>query len=73
MKLPTTLEEPLEGSGRPTAHKEYVASMEALTGEIPPEHPWRYRKLTDFYLNCIQHSDKVRSPLALPIRRQLRR
>ena len=61
VKVPSTLREPLDAPGRPEAHSNFVEGMSALCGDIPVEEgeEWRWKKLLNFYHNCIRHSDRV--------------
>ena len=43
--------------GRPSAHKEYQLSRATLVGQFPSEDD-RWKRLQDYYLNCIADSDR---------------
>ena len=58
IKLPRSRHEPFEKHGRPAAHMEYQLARAALVGQFPDEDP-RWRRLINYYLNCIQHTDLV--------------
>ena len=44
-------------SGRPAAHRDYLASHDALVGNIANED-WRWRKRHNYYLNCLRDVDR---------------
>jgi arylsulfatase A-like enzyme len=54
--LPASRHQPFEERGRPAAHREYQYARAALVGQFPDED-WRWRKLQDYYLNCIRDCD----------------
>jgi len=58
IKLPNSRHEPFDMLGRPAAHKEFQLSRGALVGQFPNEDT-RWRRLLNYYLNCIQHTDIV--------------
>jgi len=56
--LPVTRNEPMDMPGRPPAHGEYQAARAALVGGFPNEDR-RWRRLLNYYFNCIKHADEV--------------
>ncbi len=54
--LPESRKEPFDKPGRPAAHGEYQKARAALVGQFPNEDP-RWRRLLNYYYNCIQHTD----------------
>jgi arylsulfatase len=54
--LPTSLGQPFDAPGRPKAHGEYQRAWDYLLGQVPME-PERWRRLNDFYLNCLRAVD----------------
>jgi len=56
VKIPLSRKEPLSAVGRPSAHKEYVYSNETMVGYVPNEDE-RYKKLNNYYLNCLRDVD----------------
>ncbi len=57
VKLPVSRNQSLQESGRPTAHQDYVQSCGALVGIVPNEDA-RWRRLNNYYLNCIRDADR---------------
>jgi arylsulfatase len=51
-----TFRQPLDAPGRPRAHAEFVKLWDQVLGRIPPEEE-RWRRFTDYYLNCIRAVD----------------
>ena len=56
MPLPVSRSQPLSAPGRPAAHEDYILSRAGLVGRVPNEDA-RWRRLNDYYLNCIQEAD----------------
>lgn len=56
-KLPANHEQALDAPGRPTAHRDFLRSHDALVGEIPNEEP-RWRRRHNYYLNCLRDVDR---------------
>jgi arylsulfatase len=61
-ELPATYEQPLDETGRPAAHAEYLRSHDALVGRIANEE-WRWRARHNYYLNCLRDADRNIVPL----------
>lgn len=55
--LPENRHQSLDEPGRPAAHKEYLASRAVMEGQFPDEDR-RWRKLLDYYFNCIRDNDR---------------
>ena len=56
-KLPASYAQPLDAPGRPSAHRDFLRSHDALIGEIPNEVP-RWRRRHNYYLNCVRDADR---------------
>ncbi len=57
LKLPASRNQPVSGPGRPAAHEDFVVARSGLVGRVPNEDP-RWRRLNNYYLNCIQDADQ---------------
>ena len=57
VNLPESRNQPVNAPGRPPAHEDYIVSRSALVGRVPNEDA-RWRKLNNYYLNCIQDVDR---------------
>ena len=57
MQLPVSRNQPVIGPGRPPAHEDYAVARSGLVGRVPSEDD-RWRRLNDYYLNCIQDADR---------------
>ncbi|MDJ0950693.1 MAG: sulfatase-like hydrolase/transferase [Alphaproteobacteria bacterium] len=55
--LPLSRNQALDAPGRPRAHADYRGSRAALVGAVPNEDA-RWRRLNDYYLNCIADADR---------------
>lgn len=55
--LPENRHQPLNEPGRPAAHKEYLDARAVMEGQFPDEDR-RWRKLLDYYFNCIRDNDQ---------------
>ncbi len=58
VRLPASRREPFDKTGRPAAHKAYQLARAALVGSFPNEDG-RWRRLLNYYHNCILHADRV--------------
>jgi arylsulfatase len=56
-KLPASHFQPLDAPGRPSAHRDFLLSHDALVGAIPNEEP-RWRRRHNYYLNCLRDADR---------------
>ena len=57
MELPESRNHSTSEAGRPPAHEDYAVSRAALVGRVPNEDD-RWRRLNNYYLNCIQDVDR---------------
>jgi arylsulfatase A-like enzyme len=57
-ELPTSFSQPIDAPGRPAAHTDFSISDSALTGPIPVDEQWRWRKRHNFYLNALRDVDR---------------
>lgn len=55
--LPESCHQPFDEPGRPPAHGEYQRARAAMVGQFPDEDR-RWRKLQDYYFNCIRDCDR---------------
>ncbi len=55
--LPDSRHQPFDETGRPAAHGEYQRARAAMVGQFPDEDR-RWRKLQDYYFNCIRDCDR---------------
>jgi arylsulfatase len=55
--LPATHAQALDAPGRPSAHRDFLSSHDALVGAIPNEEP-RWRRRHNYYLNCLRDVDR---------------
>ena len=56
-QMPRSHNQPIDAAGRPSAHREFLRSHDAFTGEIPDETP-RWRRRHNYYLNCLRDVDR---------------
>jgi arylsulfatase len=56
-KLPASHKQALDAPGRPSAHKDFLLSHDALVGAIPNEEA-RWRRRHNYYLNCVRDVDR---------------
>lgn len=56
-ELPANHAQPLEAPGRPSAHRDFLLSHDALIGAIPNEEA-RWRRRHNYYLNCLRDVDR---------------
>ena len=57
VELPQSRNQSWEGKHRPPAHHDYQKARSALVGQFPSEDD-RWRRLLNYYLNCIQDADR---------------
>lgn len=55
--LPANRHQALDEPGRPAAHQEYLNARAIIEGQFPNEDR-RWRKLLDYYFNCIRDNDQ---------------
>lgn len=56
--LPASFSQAVNAPGRPAAHTDYSIGNDVMTGPIPVDQPWRWRKRHNFYLNCLLDVDR---------------
>ena len=56
LELPVSRNQPTSDPGRPAAHEDFAGARAGLVGRVPNEDD-RWRRLNDYYLNCIQDVD----------------
>jgi len=57
VELPESRKQPWDAKNRPRAHFNYQKARTGLVGQFPNEDG-RWRRLLNYYLNCIQHVDR---------------
>ncbi len=57
-ELPTSFSQPVDAPGRPAAHTDHTLGNDAMTGPIPVDEEWRWRKRHNFYLNALRDVDR---------------
>jgi arylsulfatase len=57
-ELPESFAQALDAPGRPAAHIDHTKGNDAMTGPIPVEDTWRWRKRHNFYLNALRDVDR---------------
>ncbi|KAF0101779.1 MAG: sulfatase [bacterium] len=56
--LPASFSQPVDAPGRPAAHTDFSIGNDVMTGPLPVNEPWRWRKRHNFYLNCLRDVDR---------------
>ncbi|QQE67517.1 twin-arginine translocation pathway signal protein (plasmid) [Leptolyngbya sp. BL0902] len=56
--LPESFSQPLDAPGRPAAHTDHTIGNNVMTGPIPVNETWRWRKRHNFYLNALRDVDR---------------
>ena len=56
LKLPQSRSQPLTAPGRPPAHEDFAQARAGLVGRVPNDDG-RWRRLNDYYLNCMRAVD----------------
>ncbi|MBB4370757.1 arylsulfatase [Bradyrhizobium sp. cir1] len=56
VSLPKNIKEPMDATGRPKAHGEFLKIWDYVLGHIPPEEE-RWRRFHDYYVNCTRSVD----------------
>ncbi|KAI9002907.1 sulfatase [Hyaloraphidium curvatum] len=56
--LPKSFSQPIDSPGRPHAHFEFAVTDAVLTGRIPADQEWRWKKRHNFYLNALLDVDR---------------
>jgi arylsulfatase len=57
-ELPTSFSQALDAPGRPAAHTDHTIGNDVMTGPIPVNETWRWRKRHNFYLNALRDVDR---------------
>ncbi len=57
-ELPASFSQPLDAPGRPAAHTDCSIADGVMTGAIPVNELWRWRKRHNYYLNCLRDVDR---------------
>jgi len=57
-ELPASFSQPVGAPGRPAAHTDSAVADNVMTGPIPADEPWRWRKRHNYYLNCLRDVDR---------------
>jgi len=57
-ELPASFSQPIDAPGRPAAHTDFSIGNDVMTGPLPVNEPWRWRKRHNFYLNCLRDVDR---------------
>jgi len=58
VELPASFSQPIDAPGRPAAHTDFTVCDAVMTGRIPVEDTWRWRKRSNFYLNALRDVDR---------------
>jgi len=58
VKLPASFAQPVDAPGRPAAHTDFSIGNDVMTGPLPVNEPWRWRKRNNYYLNCLRDVDR---------------
>jgi arylsulfatase len=56
LKVPASLNQPIDGPGRPGAHREFLRVWDFVLGHVPLEEA-HWRRLNNFYLNSLRAVD----------------
>lgn len=56
--LPASFTHPIDAPGRPPAHTDFSIGDGVMTGWIPRDELWRWRKRHNFYLNALRDLDR---------------
>jgi hypothetical protein len=56
--LPVSFSHPVNAPGRPAAHTDFSVGDSVMTGRIPVNEEWRWRKRHNFYLNALRDVDR---------------
>ena len=58
VELPASFSQAIDAPGRPAAHADFSIGNDVMTGPLPVNEPWRWRKRHNFYLNCLRDVDR---------------
>ena len=56
--LPISFSQAVDAPGRPTAHTDHTIGNDVMTGPVPVNETWRWRKRYNFYLNALRDVDR---------------
>jgi arylsulfatase len=57
-ELPASFSQAVDAPGRPAAHTDFSIGNDVMTGPIPINEHWRWRKRHNFYLNALRDVDR---------------
>jgi arylsulfatase len=57
-ELPVSFSQAVDAPGRPAAHTDFAIADSVMTGPVPVNEPWRWRKRHNFYLNALRDVDR---------------
>jgi arylsulfatase len=57
-ELPVSFSQAIDAPGRPTAHTDHTIGNDVMTGQVPVNETWRWRKRHNFYLNALRDVDR---------------
>jgi arylsulfatase A-like enzyme len=57
-ELPASFSQPVGAPGRPRAHTDFSIADSVMTGSMPANEQWRWRKRHNYYLNCLRDVDR---------------
>ena len=57
-ELPASFSQAIDAPGRPAAHTDHSIGNDVMTGPIPINEHWRWRKRHNFYLNALRDVDR---------------
>lgn len=57
-ELPASFSQAVDAPGRPAAHTDFLIADSVMTGHVPIEDTWRWRKRHNFYLNALRDVDR---------------
>ncbi|MDO9315323.1 MAG: sulfatase-like hydrolase/transferase [Burkholderiaceae bacterium] len=57
-ELPASFSQAVDAPGRPAAHTDFLIADSVMTGHVPVEDAWRWRKRHNFYLNALRDVDR---------------
>jgi arylsulfatase len=57
-ELPASFSRAVDAPGRPAAHTDFSIADSVMTGPIPVNELWRWRKRHNYYLNCLRDVDR---------------
>ena len=57
-ELPISFSQAIDAPGRPGAHTDHTIGNDVMTGPVPVNETWRWRKRHNFYLNALRDVDR---------------